>query len=66
MRGAQADQLARLERNLRAIVDVINSREDGERYIPLARRLESEIASRLNDQSDLHRYRSMHQAQMSS
>ena len=66
MRGAQADQLARLERNLRAIVDVISSREDGERYIPLARRLESEIALRLNEQSDLDRYRSMHQAQMRS
>lgn len=60
---AGPDRLRGLERHFKIILKLIAERGDGDRYVPIARRLESEIALLLNEQSDLDRYRSMHQSQ---
>ena len=57
---SKADQLRELEGHFEMILKLVSERMDGDRYVPIAERLETEIEARRSAQSKLDRYRTMH------
>lgn len=48
-----------LEKAFATVLAAIKSRDDGHRYLPIARKLEDAITAYRDDRSDLERYRAM-------
>ncbi|WP_370160944.1 hypothetical protein [Limimaricola soesokkakensis] len=53
-----------LEKALLTMAKLVSSREDGEAYLPICRRLEAEINQRRSAQSYLERIKGMASSQM--
>lgn len=61
--GASAttvEQLGELEELFDMLLELMAARGDGDRYIPIAERLENEIEARRSVQSKFDRYKVMH------
>ena len=57
---AEPDQLRELEGHFEIILKLISERTDGDRYVPIAERLETEIEARQSAHAKFDRYRALH------